>query len=136
MAKSFNIIRCCIAFFTIITLVLTGCSDLPGDGGTSTITGKVYVLRFNEFGTQYQDYYGPDESVFIIYGDGTAVDDEVKTSYDGTYEFRFLRKGSYTIYCYSDCLTCDGSTEPIFLNAEITDNHQELLVDDITIEKR
>ncbi|MBK9456483.1 MAG: hypothetical protein IPO24_13285 [Bacteroidetes bacterium] len=54
----------------------------------------------------YQEYYSPDEKVFIVYGDNTAFDDEVSTAYDGTYKFEYLRKGLYTIYVYSDCILC------------------------------
>jgi hypothetical protein len=115
---------------------MTGCSSLPGDGGTSTIHGKIFVQRYNEFGTMYQDYYGPDERVYIIYGDNIGYDDEVKTAYDGTYKFPFLRKGTYTIYAYSDCLTCDGGSEAKTVQVEITDNNQDIEVEDIVIEAR
>ncbi len=117
-------------------LISSGCNSLPGDGGTSTITGKVFVERYNASGTLYQQYYGAEERVYIIYGDGTTFDDETKTSYDGTFQFQFLRKGTYTVFSYSDCLTCDGSTEVVLQTVEITDNHQDVTTADIVIEKR
>lgn len=119
-----------------ISVLQTGCSSLPGDGGTSTIQGKIYVERYNEFGTLYQEYYGAEERVYIVYGDNAGYDDETRTSFDGTYKFPFLRKGTYTIFAYSDCLTCDGSVEVRTIEVEITDNHQTVVVPDIVIEAR
>jgi hypothetical protein len=109
---------------------------LPGDGGTSTITGKIFVEHYNASGILYEQYYGPDEKVYIIYGDNIAYDDEVQTSYDGTYKFEYLRKGDYTIYAYSDCLNCPGSREAKIVEVSIADNNQVITIDDITIEKR
>ncbi|HMU69308.1 MAG TPA: hypothetical protein PKK72_11390 [Chitinophagales bacterium] len=134
----FNIRNSSLALLLPIAIgfLASGCTSLPGDGGTSTIHGKIYVERYNEFGTLYQDYYGPDERVYIIYGDNIGYDDEVKTSFDGTYKFPFLRKGTYTIYAYSDCLTCDGNTEARSVQVEITENNQDIEVEDIVIEAR
>lgn len=131
----FNSLRACF-LACLSVLFIAGCDSLPGDGGTSTITGKIYIERYNEFGTLYQEYYGGDVKVYIIYGDNIGYDDEVRTSYDGTYKFQFLRKGSYTIFAYSDCLTCDGGTEAKITVAEITDNNQVLELPDIVIESR
>lgn len=123
----------------IAILVITGiqgCSSLPGEGGTSTIQGKIFVERYNEFGTLYQEYYGGEIRVYIVYGDNAGFDDETRTSYDGTYKFPFLRKGNYTIFAYSDCLTCEGSVEVRMTEVEITENNQIVEVPDIVIESR
>lgn len=117
-------------------LSFSGCNSLPGDGGTSTITGKVFVEKYNASGILFQSYYSGGEKVYIIYGDNIGYDDDVQTSYDGTYKFEYLRKGDYTIYAYSDCLTCDGSTEPKIIQASITDNNQVVELEDLIIENR
>lgn len=136
MILSLKSIKTGIISLLLIQFFFTGCNSMPGDGGTSTISGKIFVESYNLSGILFQEYYGPDERVYIIYGDGTAFDDETKTSYDGSYEFSFLRKGTYTIYCYSDCPICNGLTEPKIITVEITDNHQNITVEDIIIEKR
>jgi hypothetical protein len=84
--------------------VLSGCKKGPGEGGSATIRGKVYVKNYNGSYTVLKaEYYGGDESVYIVYGgDRNAYDDVYKTSYDGTYEFRHLRKGTYKIFVYSE----------------------------------
>ena len=137
MLKPNLLLRIQVLFsFLLILIAFMGCSTLPGEGGTSTITGKVYVERYNASGILYQEYYGAEERVYIIYGDGTTYDEETKTSYDGTYQFQFLREGTYTVFSYSDCLTCEGSTEAVLQTVEITENHQDVTVADIVIEQR
>ncbi len=120
----------------LLIVILAGCTSLPGDGGTSTISGKVYIERYNASGTLYQEYYGGEERVYIIYGDGVSYDEETKTSFDGTFKFQFLREGTYTLFVYSDCLTCEGSTEAVIQTAEITDKHQDVTIPDFIIEIR
>jgi hypothetical protein len=41
------------------------------------------------------------EDVFIIYGDDISYSDKKECSYDGRFEFKYLRPGSYTLYVYS-----------------------------------
>jgi len=116
--------------------IFSSCNSLPGDGGTSTITGKIFVDHYNASGIVFEQYYAPDQKVYIIYGDNIAYDDEVQTSYDGTFKFQFLRQGDYTVYVYSDCLNCPGATEAKIAQVNISDNNQVVNLDDITIEKR
>lgn len=94
-----------------ILLSLFSC-DLPeGEGGNSTIRGHVFLKKYNsDFSRLIQEYYLPDERVYIIYGDDTtSYNDEIRTHYDGSYEFRYLRPGKYTVYAYSrDSLSITG----------------------------
>ncbi len=124
-----------IVFFALLAIV-TGCTSLPGDGGTSTLQGKVYVERYNETGTLYQEYYGGEVRVYLVYGDNVGFDDDTRTSYDGSYKFPFLRKGTYTVFAYSDCLTCDGSVEVVKSTIEITDNNEVVEIPDLVIQDR
>ena len=49
-------------------------------------------------------YYHADEEVYIIYGDeDNYYDDSYETSFDGSFRFENLRKGTYTVFIYSDC---------------------------------
>ncbi|MDQ3112397.1 MAG: hypothetical protein M3R17_21150, partial [Bacteroidota bacterium] len=85
-------------------LVIASCKSGSGPGGQATITGKVYVKgNWNTSCTLYTDsssgftpFYGPDMDVYLIYGDEPTYGDRVKTAPDGTFQFKYLRKGSYT----------------------------------------
>ncbi|MBN2214062.1 MAG: hypothetical protein JW723_07450 [Bacteroidales bacterium] len=73
------------------------------DEGTSSVTGKVWVVDKNAERTDIiAEYYGADEDVFIVYGDDPFHFDDVKTYHDGTFRFENLVKGTYTVYALSD----------------------------------
>lgn len=131
-SKHFQPLLCLLL---IVSLFFLSCSVSPGDGGTSTITGYVSATAYNSSGIPYADYFAPEQNVYIIYGDGTTQSDNTKTSYDGSYQFPFLRKGTYTIYVYSDCPACDGGKQAIKAEVEITKNHEDVTASEIHIDK-
>jgi hypothetical protein len=83
-------------------IISAGCKKGPGEGGTSSIKGYVEVTKLNSFLTDTLAIYGGyDEDVYIIYGDEITFGDRTRTSYDGRFEFKYLREGNYKIYVYS-----------------------------------
>ena len=126
-------------FFSLIPVILilslAACQKEAGEGGTSSIFVKVYVKDYNSTFTVLQgEYYGPDEDVYIIYGDDRTFADKVSTNYDGTYEFKYLRKGKYTVYAYSKDSTLQTTAKlAVIQEVEVTDNQQEVEVPDIVI---
>lgn len=119
----------------IACIYLSSCSKDEGLGGTSTIIGKVYVKDYSSAGNLLAEYYGEEERVYIIYGEGTLYDDEFRTSYDGSYKFQYLNKGIYQIFCYSRCDTCESGQEVVIKKVEITSNNSTLEIEDIVINK-
>src|SRR4051812_25011388 len=92
--------------FAMLLAMLTACKKEAGEGGTSSIEGKVHAqhIQQNGSGTPFYDWndYVPEERVYIIYGtDHPAYDNDTRTSYDGTYSFKYLQKGTYKIYAYT-----------------------------------
>lgn len=114
---------------------MSACENGPGEGGTSTIKGKIFIQNYNGSGNLVSEYYAPEERVYIIYGDADFYGNDTRTSYDGTYEFQYLRKGSYTVFAYSDCDTCASGTEAIKAMTEITDNHSTVELPDIILKR-
>lgn len=92
------------ALFGFIVLALVSCQKDPGTGGAGSISGKVNkevrVVITNPNTAQYT-VPAANEDVYIVYGDHTSPDDKILTDYNGEFEFRNLRKGSYTVYVYS-----------------------------------
>ena len=83
--------------------LITGCKKEEGVGGTSYITGKVFVRQYNSnFTVKTDQYYATDEDVFIVYGDEEVYGDKVSTNYDGTFRFDYLREGNYKVFSYSE----------------------------------
>ncbi len=127
-----------VLLLPLLILFFAGCKKEAGEGGNSSITGKVWVLNYNsEFTHINSRYYGPDEEVYIIYGDDDVYSDSFKTSYDGTYRFKYLRKGKYKLFCYSKdtTQTVPGGLIAVVKEVEITSNNQEVVVDDLIIVK-
>ena len=116
-------------FFAAVTLI--SCNKEPGKGGTSTISGKIYRYEVNALGEVLDEYYVSDKNIYIIYGnDDMIYDDKFSTSLDGSYEFKNLVKGKYTLFTYSRCDTCPGGDEAVTMEVEITKNKENIILDD------
>lgn len=128
MKQLLILLVCFVSFFS--------CSKYEGQGGAATLKGVVIEQRYNSLGNVIASYPAPDQDVYIIYGsENTFYDDDIKTSFDGSYEFRYLRKGSYKIFVYEDCITCPSGQKEVLREVEITEKNQELILDTIYIKK-
>ncbi len=118
-------------------IVLSSCVKEAGEGGTGTIVGKVFAYDYNAELTMLRaQYYAPDEDVYIIYGNDSLYSDRTRTNYDGTYRFKYLRPGTYTIFVYSKNLST--KLPPDLAKKEtvnIISDNQVVIVDDIEIIK-
>ena len=127
-----------ILLFSILAVFLLSCEKTEGEGGTASIKGKVYVINYNSELTFIRaEYYGPDEDVYIVYGSDEVYSDKFSTHHDGTFLFKYLRKGHYTLYVYSKdlTLTVPAGVFPVEIKVEITEDGQEVILDDIVIIK-
>lgn len=125
-----------LRFSTVLTTatVLFGCNKLPGEGGSSTIKGIIVEKRMSSVGTVITQYPATNEDIFIIYGDeNTFYDDRERTSYDGSFEFRYLQPGKYQIFTYEECPSCPGGKKEIHLETEITSKKSVVNLDTIYI---
>lgn len=128
--KILLLILCCLSFFS--------CKKQPGEGGFASIEGRVYVKDYDDSYTLLTaEYYLPSETVYIIYGDGTEVANTVKTSYDGSFKFNYLRKGTYKIFVLGE-----DSTQPFLavpkeelVEVNITKRKQKVVLNDFVIIK-
>ena len=121
----------------MLVLMMIACTKEPGQGGTSSINGKVQVYNINSFGdTIGEPFYGMDEDVYIIYGENdNTYDDKFATSFDGSFRFDYLTPGKYTLFAYSRCDTCDDELTVVKKTVEITAKKSENPVSDIIILK-
>ncbi len=120
----------------VLLLFIVSCTKEPGPGGKATVKGKLKVQNYNSSFTVLQDtYYAAGKNIYIIYGDETAVGDNIDTAPDGSFEFRFLRKGKYKIFAVSkdkDHPTYTG-TISITKDVEITDKKQTVDIGDLVV---
>jgi hypothetical protein len=125
--------------FIMPLLLLTvsfSCSKEAGEGGNSTIYGKMTTYNYNaEFTNLRGVYPSADEDVYIIYGNDRSYSERVRTSYEGVYEFKYLRPGDYTIYAYSkdSTLTLVSEMVAVIRNVTITGNKETIEVEEMKI---
>ena len=130
-------------FLFVIVLIsgLLSCTKEEGEGGNSTISGKVYVYNYNNELTNLRwEGYAPDVDVFIIYGNDTIYADNFKTNYDGSYRFKYLHEGTYTVFAYSKDLNNKNTNRtdlllPVKTTVEITSSDENVNVEDLVIIK-
>ena len=124
-----------------VLLALVSCKKEAGDGGNSSIKGKITKeLRvvLNNPGTAVGTFPAADEDVYIIYGNHISPDDRVQTNYDGEYEFLYLRPGKYKVYAFSKdtnavAVPWDEDHMTVLQVLEITEGNQQVLAADMTI---
>lgn len=113
----------------MLAAVLTSCSKDEGVGGTATIRGKVIIQDYNDdFSLLLSQYNAAEEDVYIIYGEDETFGDQVETSYDGTFEFRYLLPGDYRIFIYSLDSTSNLLYDTVVIK-DITVSKKDDLVD-------
>ena len=119
--------------FIASTFMLSSCSKEEGEGGRSSITGKIHMT--DNTGANQGEYDVPDYDVFIIYGDDDDIyDDDMKTNFDGTFEFKNLRQGNYRIFAYTVDANEASGVKPVFKSAELGKN-ETVDVGTIEVEK-
>ncbi|HQV50628.1 MAG: hypothetical protein IPF95_18160 [Flavobacteriales bacterium] len=118
-------------------LLFSACSKDPGEGGKAEVQGTIFQQEYNKNTGLIVGVPIPvaEQRVYIRYGDDTFASDDTRTEPDGTYRFPWLRKGSYTVYTYSECQenTCDGNQYPIYSTVEIGSRKEVVQVPLITV---
>jgi len=119
-------------------ICLFSCQKEPGEGGNSSITGKVVTKVFNLETFEFDYLPIADRRVYILYGleENRGIDEDTNTSYDGSFQFDYLREGEYRIFTYSDCLLsndCPLKSETILQDTTITKPNQDILLTDFII---
>ena len=124
----------------ILFMVFSSCRKVEGPGGSVTIKGV--VIERNHVGTSIFEYPAADQDVYIIYGsENSFYDDDVSTSYDGSFEFRYLQKGDYQVFVYSDVNPADqtindpSSITEVLVQVNASENNQVINLDTIYIDK-
>lgn len=112
----------------LLALFVFSCKKVEGPGGKASIKGRLHAQVIDGAGNIINDYDLTDHDVFIIYGDTTGgnyfYDDDLKSSYQGQFEFNYLEVGTYTIYLYEKCPTCPSGEKALFTQVELTEKKE------------
>jgi len=133
----FNFKKLILLVSTLAFLIIYSCKKEAGEGGTSTITGKIFCKDYNgTFTVLEEEYYIADYEVYLIYGSDISYSKRVRTCYNGIYEFKYLRPGKYRVYAFSKDSTLQTQNPlAIIKDIEIKKNRQTVEVPLITIFK-
>jgi hypothetical protein len=89
-----------------LAVSLAACNKIEGEGGQGEISGKLeinQILYVNSNPAGNVAVTAAAEDVYIVYGtDDEIYDDKIETNYDGTFKFKYLRPGTYTVFAYSE----------------------------------
>ena len=127
-----------ISAIVLIIFCFVSCKKEAGPGGKANIKGKVYVKNYDpSFTILLSEYYEQGENVYITYGDETTVGDNIKTSYDGSFIFPYMRIGKYKVWAISkDSSSTDpAATKAMIQEIEIKDRKGNVNLPDIIILK-
>lgn len=118
----------------ILLMVFSSCRKVEGPGGSVTIKGV--VIERNHVGTSVFEYPAADQDVYLIYGnENTFYDDDVKTSFDGSFEFRYLQKGNYQVFAYQDNPSVASGTDEVLIPVNASDKNEVITLDTLYIDK-
>jgi hypothetical protein len=131
-------IRARIVLPLLICSTLISCKKEPGPGGLASIKGKVYAYDFTNGKDLISEGYLGDVRVYIGTEDDSTSFDDVRTSFDGSFEFPMLRKGSYKIWVFAESDTLIYTPVPdnrlhYLQKVEISDKKQEVMLPDFVV---
>ena len=87
----------------VIPALFCACNKGEGEGGTAAIEGRIAtVIHDNDnYNFTADTIAAAAKDVFIVYGDEVLYGDDMETGADGSYRFKYLKKGTYTVFAYS-----------------------------------
>lgn len=127
-----------LAVLSTLVVSFLGCSKAPGIGGKASIKGKLTGRFYSDMQLTMLTGLAAlgDENVYIIYGnEQTFYNDDISTSYDGSFEFNYLRPGKYVVFMYENCYPCSALQQEKLFEVEITEKNQVVDLGEIILNK-
>lgn len=125
-----------VIYFIVFLLTLLSCKKDPGIGGLNTVNGVVNAIYVQEGSFDTLEIGPlPETRVYIVYGEGTTHDDDMRTSANGSYKFEHLHPGNYQIYTYSENLLSPSGNEAIWQSVELDKGRNTKKIPDFTVIK-
>ena len=130
-----------ISILSAIICISVSCKKNAGPGGQASVTGKVYAYDFdNTYNYLISQGYSVGTKVYIIYGNNTDIGNNLVTSYDGSFEFKYLNKGHYKVFAASVDTSYkvkgNNSANPVIMEFDIKNAKEKITLADIVINKQ
>lgn len=117
----------------LLLTIAFGCRKQEGTGGLATIKGRVFAYNIDKNGTVTDSGYMADVRVFISYGTNTWTDNDVRSSFDGSFAFQWLQPGNYKVWAISKCDTCNLGQRSVIREITIKDKKETVTTPDLVI---
>jgi hypothetical protein len=99
--------------FLALLILFISCKKEAGEGGKASISGRLWLKEYNSnFSSLQLERDAYDEYIYIQYGEDISYGDRIKTTYDGRFEFKYLRPGKYKVFTYSKDPTDKDNVKP------------------------
>lgn len=122
-----------LTMFSLIVVSFLSCNKMEGYGGKASITGKVYGRDYSSNGNLVSEGYLGEARVYIAKHGSTQYFDDMRTSFDGSFQFEYLQTGKYDLWVFGDCDYCDWDQTYTLITVEITSKNEVLVAPDIEI---
>ena len=123
----------------LMAMALFGaCTKEAGFGGKASIQGSVKLNTYNSIGQVIHSEQNKDQRIYIIYGEqDNVVDDDTRSSYDGSFAFRNLNPGKYKVFMYSEYLgqTNNVNDSTVLFDVHVTQKNEQIDLGEIIIAK-
>lgn len=98
------------------------------------MTGNLYTILHNdeEYELTHDTVPAGDVDVYIQFGEDKHYGDRIKTGKDGSFEFRYLTKGDYTVFSFSELPS--GEKVPVEQTIKVSAAHKTFDIGHIYIE--
>lgn len=118
----------------LVLLLLTSCKKEAGLGGLAKIRGKLFATDITTSGIAKDSGYLGNERIFISVSGNPVYFTDTRSSYDGSFEFKYLREGTYDVWAYSDCDTCVWKQQKVLISGiNISEKKQIFTIPDLRI---
>lgn len=115
--------------------------SLSWNEGMAKVSGKVWLINYKNESTTINlivkdTTAAQEQDIYIVYNYGDFYNERIRTQGDGTYVFQNLLKGHYRIYVFSENVRSNITGNVVKeIEFDITSTEQEVVLDDIYIEK-
>lgn len=117
----------------LLSCFLFSCINEEGEGGTAIVQGYIQKVLHpdGEYAEGAVDTIAASEvRVYIRYGDEEPYSDDMRTGPDGFYKFKYLTKGKYTVFAYTEYQ--NGYKEAVYQTVNVGKKETKT-VDDIYV---
>ena len=122
-----------LTLFSLLTVTMLSCAKMEGYGGKASISGNVFGRDYNSNGNLVSEDNLGNVRVYISKHGSTQYFDDMRTAYDGSFQFDYLQVGKYDLWAFGDCDNCSWDQTYTLITVEVTSKKEVVVSPDIEI---